>query len=253
MPHRHYYRSLIALLAFNCAFFHKPTEFEKGIKFYRVGDYNRASRYFDSYSGRFPKSDSCLYFLYDCYQKLDRPDNQIRVLERLAENRVVNANVYLNLFEYYRGQGRYPEMYNLLITAASAMQDTFNRRYVLTRRRYAEIACGAAGQNQPGNPVIRALTMGLLNPFPDGNAYPDDTVTVGNLVILLDRFVPPVYPKKFYALGNIPSRSFLYLPYLRLVELGVLDFDTRLEPDRPATCTACALGLARLKARGYLR
>jgi tetratricopeptide (TPR) repeat protein len=252
MPHRHHYQPLIALLLLNCALFHKPTELEKGIKFYRQGDFPKAARHFSAYVDRHPQSDSGLYYLYDCYRKLDRLDYQIPVLERLVQNRVENANVYLNLFEYYRGQNRCPELYNLLIAAPAAVKDTFDRRYPLTRRRYAEIACGAAGQKNPDNPVIRALTRGYLNVFPDGGAYPDDTVSNGNLIILLDRFVPPLYPKNFFNLQYVSSHSFLYLPYMRLVDLGILDFNTGLNPDRSATIAACAAALGRLKTHGYL-
>jgi tetratricopeptide (TPR) repeat protein len=253
MPHRHYYQPLIALLLFSCALFHKPTELEKGLKFYRQGDFTQAARHFDTYVGRHPKSDSGLYYLYDCYRKLDRLDLEIQVLEWLARNQVDNANVYLNLFEYYRGQNRCPELYNLLITAPPAIRDMFDRRYPLTRRWFAEIACGAAGQRPAGNPVTYALTRGYLNVFPDGGVYLEDTVSTGNLIILLDRFVPPLYPKNFYNLQNVSNRSFLYLPYMRLVDLGIMDFNSALNPDQPATVAAGAAALGRLKARGYLR
>ena len=253
MPHRHYYQPLIALLLFSCALFHKPTELEKGLKSYRQGDYPRAARHFDAHVGRHPKSDSGLYYLYDCYRKLERLDLEIRVLERLARNRVDNANVYLNLFEYYRGQGRYPDLYNLLVAAPAAIRDTFDQRYPLTRRRFAEIACGAAGQPPADDPVAFALTRGYLNVLPDGGSYPDDTVSTGNLIILLDRLVPPLYPKNFYNLQNVSNRSFIYLPYMRLIDLGVMDFNSALDPDRPATVTAGGAALGRLKARGYLR
>jgi len=223
------------------------------MKLYRLGDFTRAARHFDAYAGRHPRSDSSLYFLYDCYRKLDLPDQEIGVLERLAQNRVENANVYLNLFEYYRGRGRYPELYNLLVTAPAPVRDTVNRRFPLTRRGFAEIACGAAGQLPAGSPVTYALIRGYLNTLPDGGAYPDDTVSNGNLIILLDRLVPALYPKNFYRLQNIANRSFLYLPYMRLIDLGVMDFDPALIPDRPATFAGTAAALGRLKAKGYLR
>jgi tetratricopeptide (TPR) repeat protein len=253
MPHRHYYQPLIALLFFSCALFHKPTDLEKGIKFYRLGDFTRAARHFDAYVGRHPGSDSGLYYLYDCYRKLDRLDLEIQVLERLARNQVDNVNVYLNLFEYYRGHGRYPELYNLIIDAPSSVRDTFDRSYPLTRRRFAEIACGASGQLPAGNPVTYALTRGYLNILPDGGAYPDDTLSTGNLIILLDRLVPPLYPKNFYNLNNVSNRSFLYLPYMRLIDLEVMDFNAALDPDRPAAIVSGAAALGRLKSRGYLR
>jgi tetratricopeptide (TPR) repeat protein len=253
MPHRHYYQPLAALLLFSCALFHKPTDLEKGIKFYRLGDFTRAARHFDTYVDRHPRSDSGLYLLYDCYRKLNLPEQEIPVLEGLARNRVENANVYLNLFEYYRRHGRYPELYNLLIAAPPSVRDTFDHKYPLTRRGFAEIACGAAGQLPAGNPVTYALIRGYLNILPDGGAYPDDPVSTGNLIILLDRLVPPLYPKNFYPLKNMANRSFLYLPYMRLIELGVMDFDPALNPDRPAAAAATAATLGRLKAKGFLR
>lgn len=255
MPHRHHHWSLIVLAVplLSCALFHKPTDFEKGLNRYRAGDYERAARHFDAYTRRYPDFDTGLYYLCDCFTRLGRTEERFQALARLAAQRVEDLNVYLSLLEHERALKRWSGVVGLLCGLPPGVTGEFNRRFALTRRGYAELACGAAGACDAGNPLVNALTRGYLNPLPDGFAYPDDTVTLGNLIVLLDRMVPPDPPRSYPILQTLDARSYLYLPYLRLVGLGIIDYDPAPAPDRPATPAECARALVRLKNAGYLR
>ncbi len=255
MPHRHHHWPLIALVVplLSCTLFHKPTDFEKGLKRYQAGDYERAARLFDTYAKRYPAFDTGLYYLCDCYARLGRTEERFRALAQLAGLHVEDINIYLNLIDHERSNGRWSGVVGLLCGLPPGVTGEYNRRFILTRRGYAELACGAAGINDAGNPLVGALTRGYLNSLPDGFAYPDDTVTLGNLIILLDRLVPPDPPRSYPALQTLDARSYLYLPYLRLVGLGIIDYEPALDPDRPATPVECARALVRLKNAGHLR
>lgn len=255
MPRRHYYRALILLAVFflHCFPFHRPSEFEKGLKRYQRGDYPRAAGYFHAYWKKHPNTDTVLYYLQDCYFRLGQNESWLGALDQLARLQVDDINVYLPLIARDRQQGRWSRIIERLCTLPPTATREFNRRFALTRRFYAELACGVSGLENTGNPLVTALTKGYLNLLPDGHAYADDTLTLGQLIMLLDRFLPAEPPRSLPPLQTLKSDSYLYFPYLRLVERGIIEFEPALVPDRPASPVECAQALRRLKNNGYIK
>ena len=251
MSRRHYFCTLI-LLFWGCATLFHRSEFKRGFEFYNKGNFSEAVIHFNTYYVKHPASETTLYYMYDCYQKLNQPEQGIQVLQELAKLGSKDENVYLNLFHYYHGHVRYDEMYQLITDLKPPVQAVLDKKYLLTRRLYAEIVCGASGKTINTDPMGFALTQGYLELMPDGKFYDNDPITQANLIILLDRLVPPIYPKEFFMMKNVSNHSFLYLPYMRLVELDILRFNPDLDPNNNATISMAAKAMANLKKRGFL-
>jgi tetratricopeptide (TPR) repeat protein len=246
MLYRHYLW-IILFIFFNCTLFFQKNEFEKGVRYYQEGNFSKAAHYFSEYYSEHPESDTTLYFLYDCYNKLQQHEKKIAVLEQFVKLRSENENVYLNLFRYYQTNGQYYSLYTLLAELQPVVRDTLDTHYVVTRRLYAELASGAFNITGRSDPMVFATSHGYLPLFPDTKFYEDDTITQGNLIILLDRLVAPLYPNKFYTMRYISSHSFLYLPYMRLVDLGVLEFNPELNPNENARVSTVVTAFVHLK------
>jgi tetratricopeptide (TPR) repeat protein len=246
MSYRHYLWILITIF-FNCTLFFQKNEFEKGLRYYQEGDFRQASYYFSEYYSEHPESDTVLYYLYDCYNKLHQHEKKIAVLEQFAKRGSENENVYLNLFSFYQKNAQYHDLYELLAELHPVMRNMLDTRYVVTRRLYAEIVSGAFNITGSLDPMVFATSHGYLPLFPDNKFYDDDTITQGNLIMLLDRLVAPLYPEKFYTMRYISNHSFLYLPYMRLVVLGVLEFNPELNPAENARISTVVTAFVHLK------
>lgn len=244
---------ILILVSLHCAtFLHRPSEFEKGLKLHQQAHFSEAAVHFNNYYVKHPDSDTTLYYLYDCYKQLSQPEQSARVLEQLVKIGSKDEKVYLALFSYYHKTARYRDLYRLLINLESPVQDTMDERHILTRRLYAEILCGAQEKPVNTDPLVFVTSEGYIPPFPDGQSYENDPITVGNLIILLDRLVDPVYPKQFFKMKNISNRSFIYLPYMRLVELGIIELDPELIPEENASITMTIRAVANLKRKGFI-
>jgi tetratricopeptide (TPR) repeat protein len=252
MPCRYYLFTLV-LIFLNCIpFFRRPGDYQRGLEFYKKQDLYKAAKYFSLAYNNNIKADSSLYYLYACYRALNQQEKAVNVLEEFVKIGSEDDNVYLNLFYYYRKSQRLTDLFRLLVNLKISMKNVFDKKYVVNRRLYAEIVSGAFGKNVKSDPIVFAISKGYLPVFPDGMLYDMDNITVGNLIILLDRLVEPVYPKRFFRMKNISNRSFLYLPYMRLVDLGVLEFDDLLDPARNASVSMVVTALDNLKKRNLV-
>ncbi len=252
MPCRYYFWTLIVLFIGCATLFHRPSDFEKGLEFYQQSHFREAAKHFGSYYLKHPDSDTVLYYLYDCYRRLNNPERSVRVLEQLIIIGSTDENVYLNLVHHYRTSSRYKDLYKLLTSLTPPVEDKVNDYYGLTQRLYAEIISGATTESVHSDPMAFAVLEGYIPVCPDGKVYDTDTITNGNLIILLDRLVEPVYPQKFFRMENISNRSFLYLPYMRLVHLGIVEFDAALNPNAHALVTTAVKAVTNLKKRGLI-
>lgn len=251
MSCRHYFWSLILTL-FSCATLSHRSDFERGLACYKKGNFYKAAEYFNSHYNKHPEFDSVLYYLYSCYQKLDQPERGLKLLEQLAKIGSKDEDVYLNLFYYYRKNSQYRNLFTFLTNVDSLVGDVLNEHFCLTRRLFAEIISGATMKSIRSDPVDFATSHGYLSVLPDGKFYENDTITKGNLIILLDHLVDPVYPKNFFQLRNTSNRSFLYLPYMRLIDLGILNFDPDLDPRKRAPILMAVQAIVQLKKRGLI-
>jgi len=249
--HRYFYPLILLLLS--CVASPKRSEFEKGLDLYSEGEFYYASLYFNSYYRKNPQSDTTLYYLYDCYKRLNQPDKEIQILEQLKKIDSDDENVYLNLFYYYRKNAQYKDLYKLLLELQPSVKDRVDGQHALTRGLYAEIISGASRKFfRKMDPIVYATSQGYFPIFPDGKLYAGDLITKANLIILLDLLVDPIYPKKFFKAKNIPNNSFLYLPYMRLIELGILEFDPDLDPADNAKISVAVSAIVNLKKQGLI-
>lgn len=242
-----------AIILFFCScasVFHRESDFDRGLALYNDKQYAEAVHYFTAHHSKFPASDSSLYYLFNCYKHLGKTEEQIATLEKLAERGVNDENVYLNLVYYYRKYERLHELYTLLSKYPPSMTGSLDKNLALTRGLLAEIICGALPQTITTDPMVYSISRGYLPLFPDGQLYAEDTLTNANLVILLDRLVKPDYPRNFYPMKNIPTKSYLYLPYMRLVDGSIMKFDPYLVPNEPARVSVALQAIKAVATRG---
>jgi hypothetical protein len=251
MPRRYYYWIVVIIFVSCVPFFKRQSAFEKGVEYYQKSSYAEAVPYFLDHHQKYPADTTTLFYLQHCYRILGQSNEELVILEKLAQLGIGNTNVYLNLFHYYRNASRHDDMYAMLVTIKPTAARAIDERYVLTRGLLAELIAGAS-RRSVSDPIVYAASQGYIAVFPDGTFRDHDTISNGQLIVLLDRLVEPVYPKDFYALKHISDHSFLYLPYMRLVNLNILPFDADIEPHAHAATTVAAHAIGQLKQRGVI-
>ena len=251
MPRRYYYWIVIIILTHCASFLQRKSAFEQGLALYQEAHYQEAIHYFHDHYNKHPDDTTTLYYLQNCYRVLGQTEQELGVLEKLAQLGSHDENVYLNLFYYYRQASQHQALYAMLIAVEPAIAAAIDTHYVLTRRLYAELITGASGKSSL-EAVVFAASQGYVPVYPDGIFRDDDTITNGGLIILLDRLIEPLYPTKFYAMKSISDHSFLYLPYMRLVHHGIMEFNADIEPQENAATTQAARAIAQLKLRGII-
>ena len=243
---------LILFLCSCAPLLRQDNDLARGLELYQDKQYAAAADYFKSYHGQHPDHDSTLYYLFDCYKQMNKPEEQIDILEKLVDRNIPDENIYLNLIYFYRKYDRFKDLYNLLSNYPDEIQDNLDGQMALTRRLFAELLCGACRPHVNTDPLIYSISKGYLPLFPDGQLYAEDTLSYANLVILLDRLIEPQYPRNFFPMQNISTKSYLYLPYMRLVDSGIMPFDAYLTPDAPARISIAVYAVEALAQRGQL-
>ncbi|MGD8978569.1 MAG: tetratricopeptide repeat protein [candidate division WOR-3 bacterium] len=243
----------IILFLCSCApLLHHDNDLARGLELYQDGKYAAAVNHFKSYHDQHPDHDSTLYYLYACYKQMNKDEEQMDILEKLVQRNTLDENVYLNLVYFYRKHGRFKDLYSLLSSFPNDIQDKLDSQLALTRRVFAELICGACRSNVKGDPLIYSSSKGYFPVSPDGQLYAEDTLSYANLIVLLDRLVEPEYPRNFFPMKNVSTKSYLYLPYMRLVDSGILSFDPYLAPDLPARVSTAVRAVGVLMQRGHL-
>lgn len=233
----------------SCAsLFDRKSDFERGLLLYNSRQFPEAIGYFNSHHAKFPDSDSTLYYLFNCYKQLNRYDDQIVILEKMAARGAKDENVYLNLVYFYRKNERFGALYNMLVRLQPPLSNEVGKHLIMSRRLLAELICGVADIINT-DPMIFCISKGYLPIFPDGQLYEKDTLTTANVIILLDRLAEPIYPRNLFPMQHISTRSYLYLPYMRLVELGIMEFDPLIEPDQNASVITAVRALDKMNKR----
>lgn len=252
MPCRHHLWAVVLILSGCGTFLHRADNFEQGLNSYNNKQYDEAVNHFKAYHDEHPTHDSTLYYLFNCYKQLNKSQEQILVLEKLVNTGVDDENVYLNLIYFYRKHERYSDVYNSLLRFSPLTEDHEIKYWPLTREFFAELICGAVAHDTKTDPMIFCVSRGYLPLFPDGQQYQNDTLTQASLIMLLDRLLEPTYPRNFHPMKHISTKSYLYLPYMRLVDSGILQFDPYLTPDEYARVSMATHALEKLHKRGRL-
>jgi tetratricopeptide (TPR) repeat protein len=249
MSCRYYFWAIILVFASCASLFDRRNDFERGLLLYNSRQYSEAIKYFNAYHIKYPDSDSVLYYLFNCYRQLDRQQDQTAILEKMAARGVKDENVYLNLTHLYRKNEEFGALYNMLMRLQQPMSVEVDKHLTMTRRLLAELICGATTEIVQTDPMVFCISKGYLPISPDGQLYEKDILTTANIIVLLDRLVEPVYPHNLYHVQQISTKSYLYLPYMRLVDLGILEFDAHITPDRNASVITTVRALDKLSKR----
>jgi tetratricopeptide (TPR) repeat protein len=252
MPRRYYLFTIILLFLQCAAIFDRRNDFEKAIAHYHKADMGQAILYFNKYLEKNPGADTVLYFLYDCYRRQGDHPAQIGILETLAQHASADPHVYTILLRHYYTNSAYDRFFSLYGSVPDSIRPVLDARYVLTRDLYSRLCLGATHTAAIANdPVRHALARGYLPPVPDGMYYEQDTMTIGNFIITLDNLLEPTYPKHFYLLIHVPERSFLYLPYMRLIDIGILAYQRDIDPDMIVPVSMAVRAINIMVERGY--
>jgi hypothetical protein len=213
----------------------------------------KAILYFEKYHKKNPTADTVLYYLHDCYRKQGDVHAQIHALERLADLGVADVHVYKVLLRHYSGNNAHDRFFESYLSAPPSLAHLLDKDYTLTRELYAKLLLGAIGNPKwQGGPMDFAITKEYMPTVPSGAYYKNDTMTIGNLIITLDRLLEPIYPADFYPMTHISERSFLYLPYMRLVDRGILTYERDVHPDAIAPLSITVNAIHVMTQRGYI-
>jgi len=253
MP-RCYYIWIALIFFLQCAsIFDRRNEFEKAVAYYQQSDIEKAIHYFKEYYAKNPFSDTTLYYLHDCYRQQGDINAQILVLERLTDLNTKDIHVYTVLLRYYFDNKEYDRFFETYRSAPVSIVPLLDARYTLTRELYAKLLLGATRTAKwQGDPMEFAVTKGFLHTVITDAYYQDDTMTIGNLIVALDRLLEPTYPKQFYPMSYISERSFLYLPYMRLVDMDILAYERDVDPNRITPLNIAVKAIHAMMQRGYL-
>ena len=250
MSCRGYFLIIIVIFSSCATLFHRENDYERGLKLYRDHQYGEAAGHFQAFHKQYPDHDSTLYYLFSCYKQLNRPEEQIVVLETLARRGLDDKNIILNLIYYYRAYERYGKLYGLLLDLSSPMQEIVDEHLALTRRVFAELIAGATTHSVKSDPMVYVTSKGYLPIFPDGQLRAEDTLSWSKLIVLLDRLMAPEYPKNFFPMKHISTESYLYLPSMRLVGSDIIRFDPYLMPEEPAPVSTAVKAIGWYAERG---
>ncbi|MEO0185870.1 MAG: hypothetical protein ABIL20_08755 [candidate division WOR-3 bacterium] len=130
---------------------------------------------------------------------------------------------------------------------------TLDQKYPLTQKLCAEIFAGVTTNKKIMNPIAYSIEKGFVRPAPDGKFYETDTIEIGNFILMLDSFLPPKNPDRFFPLKNIKSDSYLYIPYMRLVEYGIVNLDENINPEMHTLLSQGVRAICTLKNRGLIK
>jgi len=243
----------IILLIVQCSsFFDKRTDLEKAVDHYQEHDLEKAVQYFKKYYKENPSSGTVLYYLHDCYKKMGDTYACVDILERLVDLNTKDVQVYVALYVHYHSMMQYDDLYAVLISAPQSVLADFNRRFVVTRELYTKLIVGALGVSAAyKDPIWYATVNNYIPVFLDGMFYEEDRITMGNLIIMNDRLMPPSYPGHFYPTQHISDHSFLYLPYMRLIDKKIIPYDKNLDPNAPVPLSLAMQVIKNMKQGGY--
>lgn len=237
----------------SCSLFPKQNFYQKGLRSYEKKEYEKAIKYFTEFYKKTPTGDSTLFFLYNCYIKIGDIQTGIKILEELAKRKNPNEQIYLNLFNYYYRHNLFYKINQMLLNAPQTVVQKFNLKILLTKRLCAELFTGAISFSKIDDPINFAIKKGLMKSAPDGKVYENDTIRVNQLILLLDSFVPPINPEISIRFKYIKVNSYLYLPYLRLVSLNILEPDENINPEAIAPLSMALHAITNLKNKGFIR
>lgn len=253
MPRRYYFCTVIVLFLQCATIFDRRSDFEKAIVHYHDANIERAIHYFEKYLVKHPESDTALYYLYDCYRQQGDHRAQIDILETFVQRTSTDVHVYTVLLNHYYTKGNYDRFFRLYGSTPEPVKPIIDARYGLTRGLYARLCIGATHTTAIANePMHHALARGYLPFTPDGMSHEQDTMTFGNLIIALDHLLEPTYPEHFYPLKHISERSFLYLPYMRLVNTGILAYQSAIDPNMIVPVSMAVQAIQNMCDRGYI-
>lgn len=252
MPGRYYIWAIILLVIQCSSLFDKRSDLEKAIDHYHKTNIEKAVHHFNAYYQKHPTSDTVLYYLHDCYKKMGNNKARIEILERLVALNTHDVQVYVVLYAHYHSMKYYDRLFTMLASAPPSVLKEFDKQYAVTRELYAKLLVGSLNASVAyQDPIAYAVMKNYLPVFLDGMFYREDRITMGNLIIMNDQLIEPSYPGQFYFTRNISDHSFLYLPYMRLIDKKIIPHYEDLDPNAFVPLGLAMYVIRNMKMRGF--
>lgn len=152
----------------------------------------------------------------------------------------VKSDIIDNLSCYYEKGGDFHNQYMTLRLGVLKLPSQGRR--IVDRQLLAQLMTGLlCRKRKVRDPIGWVVKKGYLKPMPDGNFYPEDTVRIENLAIVLAPYLPEV---DYYQTGDLFDYA--------LAKLDRLGLSAVIKPsDQPLKLKTAIIILDRVK--GYLK
>ncbi|RKX70456.1 hypothetical protein DRP53_05025 [candidate division WOR-3 bacterium] len=178
------------LILITCLHLGHRDPFYEGIILYQKGNLKAAEENFLTAIAQGDSVEKARRYLIRIYR--------LRGDERKAANQYIlmirsgfiKPDIINYLAHYYEDQGKYHNYY-LIIKLGVNHISTFGKQ-IVTRRELAKLLTGLLTRRKIDNPIGWTMKYELLGPMPDGNFYPDDTLSVENLAMVLSPHLPQI-------------------------------------------------------------
>ncbi|HIE06061.1 MAG TPA: S-layer homology domain-containing protein [bacterium (Candidatus Stahlbacteria)] len=217
MPGCRYQAALIILSLFACFHIRKKDNYKQGLLHLQQGQLAKAENEFLIAIARGDSVERCRGNLIKIY-RLRGDSTKIRnQYLALLRDGIVTEDAIKYLADYYEKSGKFHNYYLILRLGASRIP-SFGKM-VVNRSLLSKLLTGLMTRRSVKDPVGWVIRKGILVPMPDGNFYPDDTVRVENLAVVLSPYLPDpgavsgsLYPLG-YPLAKIEKLGFSSLIY----------------------------------------
>ncbi len=253
MPrHLSYWSIVLVCLFIGCAGlpFISKDDLIVGIQYYKEKNFPKAINRFNRVLKKDPSAIIAYRYLYLSYNAIKDEQKAIYCLMKQIQLKTTDVNVYRKCYSYFKKRNDTKKCFEILSAANSIIPNELDAFIVVTRENLAFFFAGASLQYKGGDAVLFAKKSGLMNPFPDGNFYPHDRITVGNFLLLLSKVLPD---NGKYGIANqptfknIPPNSLYYLPASKLSHHKIIKPEEVKIPEEHISLTLAIDCLNRLK------
>jgi len=189
MPSGHHLRvSLIAILTLSCIHYGRKDYYLGGVASFQTGDLPKAEERFLKALSQGDSIEAARRYLIRIYRLKGDKDKVKAQYLALLRSGMVKTDVIDYLADYYQEKGQFYNCYLTLKVGAKRVLEISNR--VVDRKLLATLFTGLTSQGEVRDPISWVIKKGYLIPMPDGNFYPDDTVRIENLAVVLAPYLP---------------------------------------------------------------
>ncbi len=247
----HYWQIILLCLNLACSppFFRKD-HLRAGIKNYQNRKYSEAIKDLNRAIKEYPYSLIPYQYLYLCYRAIGDESMAIASLLHQIRLKSTDTLVYRISYDYFRKRGDYHRCFEILSAASTTIPKRLDNLIPVTRENLAFLFAGASNKFTGKDYIRFTEQTGIMSRFPDGNFYPQDRVTMGNFIIMISKLLPEKKDLEFSLrsdLQKIDTRSFYYLPTLRLINYRIIEPGELLRPEEYLPLTLAIKSIQRLR------